>query len=102
MKLSFVVPALAAIVLTASVSSAFAFEAVNNDQFQAGTLSNRLSDPDDLIQNMSQRYNGNSATITHMGNTTIGIVGSGSGYGAGNSPFAPDPAVGMVPSKREW
>jgi hypothetical protein len=102
MKLSFAVPVLAAIAFAASVPSALAFEAVNNDQFQTGTLSTRLSDPDDLIQDMSQRYNGNSATIVHLGNTTLGIVGPGGGYGAGNSPFVPDPAAGTVPSKREW
>ncbi len=103
MKLSFVVPALSAIAIVVSIPAAFAFEAANNDQFNSNTLSTKLADPDDIIQDMSQRYTGNSATIYHSGPVTIGIVGPGGGgaYG-GTSPFVDDPAAGTVLSKRQW
>jgi hypothetical protein len=98
------VPVLALLAVAASVSSAFAFETVTSESFPSSTLSTKLTDPDDIIQDMSQRYTGNSATIFHSGNMTIGIVGpgGGGGYGAGGSPFLADPAAGMVPSKRQW
>jgi hypothetical protein len=103
MKLSFVIPALSALAFAAIVPSAFAFEAVTSDQFPSTTLSTKLADPDDIIHDMSQRYTGNSATILHSGNMTIGIVGpSGGGYGGASSAFVPDPAMGTVPSKRQW
>jgi hypothetical protein len=101
MKLSFVIPVLSAITFAASLPSAFAFEQVTTDQY-ANTLSTKLADPDDIIQDMSQRYSGNHATILHLGNTTVGIVGPSAGFSAGNSPFLADPAMGTVPSKREW
>jgi hypothetical protein len=101
MKLS-LIPVLSVIALTASLSAASAFELAPNDQFPASTLSTKLADPDDIIQDMSQRYTGNSATIAHFGNTTIGIVGPSGGYAGGESPFLPDPSAAMVPSKREW
>jgi hypothetical protein len=105
MKLSRIVPALAmlsAVAVAASASTAFAFEAVTSDQFPSTTLSTKLADPDDIIQDMSQRYTGNSATVLHSGNMTIGIIGPGGGGYAGNGPFLADPAMGTVPSKREW
>jgi hypothetical protein len=103
MKLSLAIPILSAVAIAASVSAAKAFEVVTGDpQFRSDTLSTKLSDPEDIIQDMSQRYNGNSATIAHFGNTTIGIIGPNRSYGAYNSPFVPDPAAGTVPSKREW
>lgn len=103
MKLSFVMLAVPVVVLVATVPAASAFEAANNDQFNSNTLSTKLADPDDIIQDMSQRYTGNSATIYHSGPITIGIVGPGSGgaYG-GTSPFLDDPAAGTVLSKRQW
>jgi hypothetical protein len=101
MKLS-LIPALSVIALTASISPAPAFEPAPNDQFPATTLSTKLADPDDIIQDMSQRYSGNSATIAHFGNTTIGIVGPSGSYNGSDGPFLPDPAAGVVPSKREW
>jgi hypothetical protein len=101
MKLS-LIPVLSLIALTAGISSAPAFEAAPNDEFPATTLSTKLADPDDIIQDMSQRYTGNSATIVHLGNTTIGIVGPSGGYAGTDSPFVPDPAAGTVLSKREW
>ena len=103
MKLPYAI-ALSAAVLAMSVSGARAFEVVTGDpQFRADTTATRLADPDDIIQDMSQHYNGNSATIAHVGNTTIGIIGPGAGvYGGGNSPFVPDPAMNTVPSKRQW
>jgi hypothetical protein len=101
MKLS-LIPALSVIALTVSMSPALAFEAAPNDEFPSTTLSTKLADPDDIIQDMSQRYTGNSATIAHFGNTTIGIVGPSSGYAGGDGPFVPDPAAGTVLSKRQW
>ena len=102
MKLSFVIPALSVVAFAATMPSAFAFETVTSDQFPTTTFSTKLADPDDIIQDMSQRYAGQSATILHSGNMTIGIVGSGGGFGATESPFLADPAMGMVPSKRQW
>lgn len=102
MKWSFVIPALSVVALAASMPAAFAFEAVNSDQFSSNTLSTKLADPDDIIQDMAQRYSGNSATIYHAGPMTIGIVGPGGGSYAGSSPFVDDPAAGTVLSKREW
>ncbi len=101
MKLSFVIPVLSAVAFAASLPSAFAFEQVTTDQY-ANTLSTKLADPDDIIQNMSQRYSGNSATVMHFGNTTIGIIGPGGGYAGPNGAFLADPVAGTVPSKREW
>jgi hypothetical protein len=101
MKLS-LIPVLSVVALTASLLPASAFEVAPNDEFPASTLSTKLVDPDDIIQNMSQRYSGNSATITHFGNTTISIIGPSGGYSGTESPFLPDPAANMVPSKREW
>jgi hypothetical protein len=101
MKLS-LIPVLSVIALTAGISPAPAFEAAPNDEFPAGTLSTKLADPDDIVQDMARRYTGNSATIAHFGNTTIGIVGPGSSYTGTDGPFLPDPAAGTVMSKREW
>jgi hypothetical protein len=102
MKLSIVIPMLTVLAVVANASSAFAFEAVTDDQLPNTTLSTKLADPDDIIQDMSQRYTGNSASIFHSGGMTIGIVGPSGGYGAGDSAFVPDPAAGTVPSKRQW
>ena len=101
MRLS-LIPVVSIIALTANLSPAPAFEVAPNDEFPAATLSTKLADPDDIIQDMSQRYTGNSATIAHFGNTTIGIIGPSGGYSGTESPFLPDPAAGTVPSKREW
>jgi hypothetical protein len=101
MKL-WLIPALCVIALTASISPAPAFEPAPNDQFPDTTLSTKLADPDDIIQDMSQRYSSNSATIARFGNTSIGIVGPSGGYNGSDGPFLPDPAAGMVPSKRQW
>ncbi|HEX4112091.1 MAG TPA: hypothetical protein VH020_06100 [Stellaceae bacterium] len=102
MKLSVIIPALGLIALAASAPDAFAFQTVTNDQFPSTTLSTKLADPDDIIQDMSQRYTGSSATIFHSGNMTIGITGSGGGFAAAESPFVADPAMGTVLSKRQW
>lgn len=102
MKLSVIIPALGLIAVTAGARDASAFETVTNDQFPSSILSTKLADPDDIVQNMSQRYTGRDATIFRSGNMTIGIVGPGGGFAAGESPFVADPAVGMVPSKRQW
>ena len=96
------IPVLSVIALAQGISLAAAFEAAPNDEFPAATLSTKLADPDDIVQDMAHRYTGNSATIAHFGNTTIGIVGPGSGYGSAAAPFVPDPAAGTVLSKREW
>ena len=102
MKLSVAVSVLGIAAAVAMSPAAFAFEAVTSDGYPTSTLSTRLADPDQTVQDLSRRYTGNSATIMHFGNTTVGIIGgNGIGYGA-NSPFVPDPAVGMVPSKRQW
>jgi hypothetical protein len=100
MKLSYCLPALA-IVFVAVAPSAFAFSTVTSDNYPANTLSTRLADPDDIMQDMGQRYGGGGVTIQHFGNTTVGIVGPSGGYGAGQDSFVGDPGMGTVPSKRE-
>ena len=95
------IPVLSVVALGAGIAPAAAFEAAPNDQLPAGMLSTRLADPDEIVQDMAQRYAGKSATIAHFGNTTIGIIGSGSGYPGAEGPFLADPAAGTVLSKRE-
>lgn len=102
MRLSLVVPALSSLAILAGIPAAFAFETSTQDQFPSSTMSTKLADPDDIIQDMSQRYTGNSATVYHAGPITIGIMGPGGGAYGGTSPFLEDPAVNTVPSKREW
>ncbi len=102
MRASFVIPALSAIAILAGLPAAQAFEATTEDQLPPNTMSTKLADPDDIIQDMSQRYTGNSATIYHSGPITIGIMGPGGGAYGGTSPFLDDPAASTVPSKREW
>lgn len=101
MKTLLIVPVLTATALAACIPSAFAFEAVNNNSFDP-TLSTKLSDPDDIVQNMSQQYTGNSATILHVGNTTVGIIGSNGGYTNPDSPLSADQPGAYVPSQRRW
>jgi hypothetical protein len=102
MRLSLVVPALSAIAIVAGIPAAFAFESAPQDQFPSSTMSTKLADPDDIIQDMSQRYTGNTATIYHSGPITIGIMGPGGGAYGGTSPFLDDPAANTVLSKRQW
>jgi hypothetical protein len=96
MKAFFAVPAVAAILLAATLPSAFAFEAVSNDQFPASTFSTRLADPDDIasemaVQNNAQQFFGQNAQISHFGNVTVGIV-QGNLMGPGG--------IGMMPERR--
>jgi hypothetical protein len=96
LRLSFAVPTLAAILLAATLPSAFAFEAVSNDQFPANTFSTRLADPDNIaadlaVQNNAQQFFGQNAQISHFGNVTVGIV-QGSMLGPAG--------VGMMPERR--
>jgi hypothetical protein len=79
MKASFAIPALAALLLAATLPSAFAFEAVSNDQFPASTFSTKLADPDDIasdvaVQDNAQQFFGQNAQISHFGNVTVGVV----------------------------
>jgi hypothetical protein len=100
MRLSLYLSALA-IASVALAPAAFAFSTVTSDNYPANTLSTRLADPDDIIQDMGQRYGGRGVTIQHFGNTTVGIVGPSGGYAAGQDSFVGDPGMGTVPSKRE-
>ena len=87
---------LAAALLAAAMPSAFAFEAVSNDQFPADTFSTKLADPDDVaadmaVQENAQHFFGHDAQISHYGNITVGIIQGGT-IGPG--------AIGMIPERR--
>jgi len=101
MKRSSLVISALAIAAAMAAHSALAFESVTNDSFDK-TLSTKLSDPDDVVQNLSQQYTGNSATIFHSGNVTIGIVGPNRSYSNPDSPFAGTGSGAYVPSQRQW
>ncbi|MGH6981663.1 MAG: hypothetical protein ACREFC_10690 [Stellaceae bacterium] len=101
MRVTYLLPILCVAVLAVPAASAVAFEKQTNDPF-APSLSTDVPNSEQSVQNLSQQYTGNSATIFHSGNVTIGIIGPNRGYTNPDSPFVPDPSVGMVPSKRQW
>lgn len=101
MNRSLVISILSAMAMAVVVPSAFAFEAVTTDQYNS-TLSTKLSDPDEIVQNLSQQYTGNSATVFHAGNVTIGIIGPNRSYSNPDSPFAGTGSGAFVPSQRQW
>lgn len=96
MKLSFAVPFVAAILMAATLPSAFAFEPASNDQFPADTFSSKLADPDDIAADMATQQNtqdnfGQNATVAQFGGFSIGIA-QGTGFGP--------PGMGVMPGHR--
>lgn len=79
MKRSLVIMALvvsASALMALGAPSAQALEVVTGDQFAAPRFSARLTDPDEIVQQMndtSRLYGGGSVAISRFGDTTIGV-----------------------------
>ena len=100
MRLSFCVPALAVLAVALAAPGAFAFTTVTEDGYPSTTISTRLADPEDIMSEIDSQRWGRNVTVSHFGNTTIGIMGPNGGM-AGVSPFDRDPASSTVLSKQQ-
>ena len=101
MRVTYLLPFLCVAVAIATPPRAVAFEKQTNDPF-APPLSTQVPDSEQSVQNLSQQYTGNSATVFHAGNVTIGIIGPNRSYSNPDSPFAGTGSGAFVPSQRQW
>jgi len=90
-----------AIALIAASTSAGAFT-ISSDGVPVSSVQTRLTDPDDIINQMNHRQNnGGGTTVTQFGGTRLDLSGHGDNSGAENA-FPADQASGTVMSKRQW
>jgi hypothetical protein len=89
-----------AMALIAASTSAGAFT-ISSDGVPVSSVQTRLTDPDDIINQMNRQNNGGGTTVTQFGGTRLDLSGHGDNSGAENA-FAADPAAGTVMSKRQW
>jgi hypothetical protein len=81
------------------LSGAQGASAFSTRQIDPVTASNRLADPDELADKMSNGQSGGTVFGLPSGGMTLQFTGPSSGGGTANSPFVTSPSTVFVPSE---